>query len=117
MLITVSCGLVNWLWLFVNDECVEHGTAEWAVPVAEVVIVLTFLGPINFVGISADLAFMHGLAPLFEKEKGDPDIESPFDGLRFVFLLGQQEVHGLFFKIELLVRLFDPFCHEAYGVG
>jgi len=71
----------GWLGLFVNDECVENGSAERAVPVAEVVIVLTFLGPINFVGISADFAFVHGFAPLFEKEKGGSAVESPFDGL------------------------------------
>jgi hypothetical protein len=68
----------GWLGLFVNDECVEHDAAKRAVPVAEVVIVLTFLCPLNLIRVSADLAFMHGLAPLFEKEKGDPVMESPF---------------------------------------
>ena len=33
------------------------------------------------------------------------------------FPLGQEKVHGLFFEVELLVRLFNPFGYKAYGVG
>jgi hypothetical protein len=68
--------------LFIDDNCVEHSSAEWAVPVAEVVIVLSFLDQLDFARVAANFAFMHGFAPLFRKEKGDPVIESPFDGLR-----------------------------------
>jgi hypothetical protein len=74
--------LVLCLRVLVDGYCVEHGSAEWAVPIAEVVIILTFFDPFDFIRVAADLAFMHGFAPLYGKEKGDSVIESPFDGLR-----------------------------------
>ena len=67
----------GWLGLFVNDECVEHGSAERAIPVTKLVIVLSLRDPLDFEHVAADFAFMHGLAPLFKKEKGDSVIESP----------------------------------------
>ena len=66
---------------FILSEGVEHGSAEGAVPVAKIVVVLTLCYPFDFEDISADLAFMHDVSPLFRKEKGDSVIESPFDGL------------------------------------
>ena len=71
----------GWLGLLVNDECVEHGSAEGAVPVAKFVIVLPLGDPLDFERVAADLTFMHGFAPLSGKEKGDSLIESPFGGL------------------------------------
>lgn len=70
-----------WLELFVNDECVEHGSAEGAIPVTKIVIVLPLCYPLDLENVSTDFAFMHGLAPLIGNGKGGPIIESPFDGL------------------------------------
>jgi hypothetical protein len=69
------------LWVFINDECVEHGSAERAVPMAKIVVVLALGFPFDFEDVPADFAFMHGFVPLLIKEKGDPVMESPFNGL------------------------------------
>jgi len=72
------------LWLFITNECVEHGPTEGAVPVVKIVIVLSLRYPFDFEDIPADFTLVHGFAPScmalllgLEKEKGGPVMESP----------------------------------------
>ncbi len=84
---------------------------------AKIVVALALGYPFDFKDVSTDFAFVYGRSPSGRNEKGGPVIESPSMAYRMVFLLDQEEVHGLLFEVKLLVRLFDSVGHEAYGVG
>jgi hypothetical protein len=70
MLITDRCYflvifvVIGRLRFLVYNDGVGHGSAEGAVPIAEVVIVLPFFEPLDFIRVAANLAFIHGFAPL-----------------------------------------------------